>query len=278
LQGKSYNPHAFWEAVLKNNSDLSGVGHPPLGFYNRIAYRFRLRALKRAIKFAFPSGLPTNSKVFEAGFGVGFYLGYWRELGLTRVTGIDISDSAVNRAKRHFPENILRQQDLSEPFVDESESFDLVTAIDVLYHIVDDARWEAALVNLCELPKKGGFLFITDKFPDQGAFTAVAHVRRRSREMYEKALTGGGVAILWQGPVFALMDDPITKLSMPLFSRFLALQWRLVSKAIRLFGFSPILRDGVALLLGSTQYPAELALLKCLNTTPNLEIIVAQKQ
>lgn len=273
----NYDPTEYWNRLLAMGTDVRSVGHPQLGLYNRIAYTHRLRALVQALGRRFPDGIPKGTRVFEAGFGVGFYLSFWKSLGLSNVSGVDISEEAVRRAMIAFPDYSLARTDLSEPAALKQEPFDLVTAIDVLYHIVDDSRWETALANLCSSLKKGGTLILTDKFPDHGAVDTAPHVRRRSRSQYETALARHGIVPVEVSPVFALMDDPIFRPSAPLLSLFAIVQWRVVSRAIRLLGFSAVLRDAMAVALGALQYPAELTLLKVCATTPNLEILVAEK-
>ena len=139
------------------------MGHPTLGAYNRLAYRLRLAAFRRAISESVPQW--PNVRIFEGGFGVGFYLEYYAHEGVRHVTGADLSAAAVASVQERFPDFRLIQGDLGQTLPFAERSFDLVTAIDVLYHIVDDRQWDHALAQLSNLVAPGGTLVVTESFP-----------------------------------------------------------------------------------------------------------------
>lgn len=272
---QSYDPYTYWESAISDTPDVSAVGHPELGSYNRVAYRLRLATLRRAVAAVCPAW-PMVS-VCDAAFGVGYYLDFYARAGVSRVAGIDLSPTAVRRAQARFPDYDLFQHDLAQPLPLSPRSFDLVTAIDVLYHIVDDARWELAVENLCALVSEKGALLITDKFPRDSAHQTFAHVRRRPLAMYDAVLKRSSLKLERIWPVFVFMDDPIT-VGRP---RWLALasaqQWRVVHKTIRLFGRWPALRDAIAITLACVQLPFEKAALGLVSRSPNLEMLVARR-
>jgi SAM-dependent methyltransferase len=270
-----YDPYAYWNKLIAGDMDLSLVGHPGLGMYNHVAYRFRLAAFKRALAGLLPHW--PDVRLFEAGFGIGFYLRYYAQIGVTQVTGIDLSAAAVTYAQKLFPKYKLFQHDLSEPLALPSGSFDLVTAIDVLYHIIDDHRWYLALSNACSLLKPGGVLILTDKFPANGAWKQF-HVRRRSLDTYNAHLQGHGMVVERILPVFVFMDEPILKRSPEWLGPLLFTQWRILNKMIRLLGAWPKLRDLFALNIAGIQYPFEKAALAIFRRSPNLEMLVARKE
>ena len=215
--------------------------------------------------------------MFEAAFGVGFYLKFCADAGITQLSGVDLSLAAVARAKNLFPEYHLFQCDITTALSIQPGSADLVTAIDVLYHIVDDQKWEQALGQLCDLVSAGGVFVCTDKFPTTQIYQRDPHVRRRPVEMYADVIRKHGLVIKKIQPVFVFMDDPIPDGRPHWLACLSYLQWRVVNKAIRIFGPWQHVRNGVALFLAGVQFPFEKIALSLLNRSPNLEMMVAQR-
>jgi SAM-dependent methyltransferase len=270
----AFQPREYWSERITGNGSLANVGHVALGDYNRHAYPLRLEALSRAV-----AGLvPAAGRVFDGGFGEGVYLNYWLRRGALHVSGLDFSPRAVLSAKDRHPGFDLRLGDLSSP--DDLAGFgrfDVVTAIDVLYHVVDDLAWAAALGNLLSLVGQGGVLVASDKFPARGAWQPMAHVRRRSLAMWRSVLAGHGFEIIRRVPVFVLMDDPITCGSHPWLGRLAWVQWKGLTKLIRLAAVAPWLHRGAATAVAGIQLPVERLLLRLLAESPNLELVVARR-
>lgn len=270
----TFQPRQYWSDLITGDGSLANVGHRALGEYNRYAYPLRLEALSRAL-----TGLvPAAPRVFDAGFGEGVYLNYWQHHGAAAVSGLDFSPRAVDAALARNPGFELRQGDLSarDDFSGFGK-FDVVHAVDVLYHIVDDAKWAAAIGNLVSLVERNGVFVCSDKFPANGTYQPMRHVRRRSLEMYQEQLASRGFDVVRRVPVFVLMDDPITCGSHPILGQLSRLQWKILTKMVRLAGASPSLHRAMAGVVAHLQLPAERLLLRLLKETPNLEIIVARR-
>ena len=270
----NFQPRQYWSELISGDGSLANVGHRALGEYNKYAYPLRIEALSRALIGLAPAG----PRVFDAGFGEGVYLNYWQHHGAAAVSGLDFSPRAVDAARERHPDFGLRQGDLSSG--DDFSGFgkfDVVHAVDVLYHIVDDVKWASAIGNLVSLVERNGVFVCSDKFPANGTFQPMPHVRRRSLEMYEEELATRGFEVVRRVPVFVLMDDPITCGSHPTLGRLALLQWKVLTKLVRLASVSPSLHRVVASVVAHLQLPAERLLLRLLRETPNLEIIVARR-
>lgn len=270
----TFQPREYWSNLVSGDGSLANVGHRALGEYNRYAYPLRLQALARVLEGL----LPADPTVFDGGFGEGVYLNYWKQRGAAAVSGMDFSGRAVDSARTRHPEFQLRQGDLSNPgdFTGFGH-FDVVHAVDVLYHIVDDVNWAAAIGNLVSLVDQGGVFVCSDKFPHNGPYQPMHHVRRRSLEMYEEVLAVHGFEVIRRRPVFVLMDDPITCGSHQWLGRLSYLQWKVLGKLVRMARVNPTLHRTVAYLVAHLQLPAERILLRVLSESPNLEIIVARR-
>jgi SAM-dependent methyltransferase len=205
----------YWQALIRADTAdaLDEVGHTDMGrAFNRHGYRLRRRAVEHALRAS--GALPPNGIVFEGAFGVGFYLPVWEALGAT-VTGVDLSPTAVANVRSRFPGCDLRVGDLSrlsdwDDWTELVGSFDVVTAIDVLYHIVEDELAAVAVGNLAALVRPGGVLIFTEKFPE-GARTLEehAHVTRRPLRWFVEALADQDLVVERVAPVFWCMDPAL---------------------------------------------------------------------
>lgn len=198
-----YRPREFWEQRLSEHFDLRGTGETGLSLaYNRACYGLRRDVLTRAL--ADRGFDPRGRTVLDVGCGSGFFTRYYLERG-ARVTGLDIAPTSVERLRERHPEATFWLGDVSETPVD--GRFDLVNVFDVLYHIVDDARWERAVTHLCAAVAPGGLLLFTDSFPraEQPAREA-AHNRMRSMGRYQVALRAHDLVPVRAYPTHVLLN------------------------------------------------------------------------
>ena len=171
--------------------------------------------------------------MLEAGVGTGAYAGLWRELGVEEWVGVDISPQAVAYLRMRFPNGEFHVMDLARPEgALEGRSFDLVAAIDVLYHIVDDAGFETALGWLASRVGEHGYLVVSDVFTDSPWGSRFPHVRRRPMEVYLKTLEPCGLRLVDREPVFSILGDPVPDGRGR--GRALFLIWRVLQKSIRM--------------------------------------------
>jgi SAM-dependent methyltransferase len=183
----TYRPREFWEDRLSRQFDLRGTGETGLSLaYNRACYRLRGLVLDRALSEA---GMdPRGRSVLDVGCGTGFFTEYYLERGAA-VTGLDIAAVSIERLRTRFPAARFLLADVSEASL--GETFDIVNAFDVLYHITDDARWEAALRGIAAAVAPGGLLLFTDRF---ARFRQIAdHNRARTLPTYKEVLEPAGL-------------------------------------------------------------------------------------
>jgi SAM-dependent methyltransferase len=177
-----YRPQEFWERRLAEQFDLRGTGETGLSLaYNRACYTLRAEVLESALREAGVN--PRGRSVLDVGCGTGFFTAWYLTRG-ARVTGLDIAPTSIERLRERFPAATFVLGDVSE--ADIAGRFDLVNAFDVLYHIVDEARWEAAVGRLGAAVLPGGLLLVTDTFAALGALAE--HNRMRPFDRYRRAL------------------------------------------------------------------------------------------
>lgn len=221
----------YWDSLHREHpGQFAAVGYAALGEgFNREAYRrLRIPALRRLLG---RHGVRPRT-LLEAGVGTGAYAGLWRELGVMEWVGVDISKAAVATLRTRFPEGEFYVLDLARPRSLGSRTFDLVTAIDVLYHIVADDDFESALTWLGRRVNEQGHLVVSDVFTDSPWGRRFPHVKRRPMVIYETILQPLGLRLVGREPVFSVLGDPVPDGSVR--SRALFEAWRVIQKSIRM--------------------------------------------
>ena len=161
----SYRPQEFWEQRLEAQFDLRGTGETGLSLaYNRACYQLRAEVLNTCLERT--GMLPGGRRVLDIGCGTGFWTDWYVTRG-AHYTGVDIAQVSVDRLASRYPDHRFVRADVSEGVP--GGPYDLVNVFDVLYHITDDARWEAALRHLAGAVAPGGLLLVTDVFSDRGS-------------------------------------------------------------------------------------------------------------
>jgi len=201
-----FDAGAYWKNRLRNNFDLTGVGFLRRSqAYNSWVYRARTRQLDRVFTV---HDLPLRGRaVLDIGCGTGYFIEHWLIRGADPVVGVDVTEVSVERLKERYPENRFYCADVSAPTLDIVGTFDYVSIFDVLYHIVDDRRFEQAVANLARLCRPGARVIVTDMF---GARTTevVRHVRNRSAERYRDVFSRHGFVLRTLQPLFFTLMPP----------------------------------------------------------------------
>src|SRR5690349_6303430 len=160
---QEYVPERFWNERY-SRLDLTRSGHRDLPeAYNRWLYRRKQAVLRRglaAIGFA-----PAGKRVLEIGVGTGVYVDFWKRLGVQSVTGLDISSAAIEYLRARHPQSTFHHCDVTAPdAVVAPGAYDLVTSLDVLYHVVDDDKLAVALRRIAAALAPGGVFAMHDQF------------------------------------------------------------------------------------------------------------------
>lgn len=258
----SFDPEQYWSNRLEQSFSLGGVGWLGLGeSFNRWLYAVRRRVFLRAVRGRIRL---ESARVLDIGTGTGFYVELWRELGVPDLTGTDLTAVAVDRLRDRYPGIRFEQVDISAPLVDLEGPYDAISAMDVLFHIVDDDGYAHALQNLSALLVPGGRLIFTEFLLHHDTRRG-RHETDRSLVQIEDLLNQVGLQIEQRRPVFVLMNTPVDSSN-----RLLRRAWAGVDLLVRrghLWGN----------LVGAALYPVELTLTRVLQEGPSTEIVVCRK-
>lgn len=259
----AFDPRAYWEDRLSKEYDLTGVGYRGLGpEFNAAMYRVRAKVFARVVRRL---SFPPEPRVLDIGSGTGFYVERWLERSVGRLVASDITDVAVNALAGRFPSVDVRRLDIGDSDPLPGERFDVVSAFDVLFHIVDDERYAIAIANVASVLDPGGWFVFSDNFLRAGTVRA-KHQVSRSLEDISAVLTASGFVIVRRVPMFVLMNGPVDTRS-----AFLKRRWERLAKRLA----SHPERGRRA---GAVLYPVELALTAVLRESPSTEVMVCRKR
>lgn len=254
----------YWEQRLTKTFDLSGVGYLALGeSYNNWLYRIRKHIFHRCLKFIVID--LNTAAVLDIGSGTGFYVEQWQEAGDCNIVGIDITSVAVQMLRSKFSDHKFYEIDITEDISSlGKQKFDVVSAFDVLFHIVDDDLYEAALTNIYSVLKPGGWLLFSDNFVHHQAVTTL-HQRSRQINMISQMLSKAGFTETKRFPMFYLMNGPVDT-----DSRLLKKWWRLLLRVTAK-------GEAAGFIIGFLLYPLELLLISMMQESPTTEVMICKK-
>jgi len=202
-----YDARAFWEARLSRHFDLRGAGLRKRGKrFNWWMYRARVDTLRLAL--ARHRIEVKDKSVLDVGCGTGFYIAFWASMGPKHIKGVDIAANSIRVLPKRFPQYSFERMDISRSVSRPGEPFDIVTAFDVLYHIVEPCGFDVALTNLRASVCDDGYIMISDVF-GAGEMRSFPHCVFRSYSMYAKSLQDLGIAIRGLYPQFIFLNLPL---------------------------------------------------------------------
>lgn len=106
--------------------------------------------------------------VFDLGSGAGHWIEFYRQtFGASPVVGLDISKVCADRLREKYAgahDVSIIAGDITDPAFRVGRKFDIVNAIGVVFHIVEDRLWLQALVNMRDLLTEDGVMIVGGEF------------------------------------------------------------------------------------------------------------------
>lgn len=257
------DPKDHWEKILAENYGLHGTGYLSLGKkYNNWLYKIKSKTFLRALR-SLELRDPTILDVMDIGSGTGFFIDQWKRIGVRSLAGMDITNISVENLKKKYPEFMFFRLDIGDAIPLAGEAYDIVSSFDVLYHIVDDRRFERAIENIYQLLRPGGFFIFSDNFLHGKTKRDIDQVDRSltyTRHVLEKV----GFREIRRLPEFVFMNYPIDS------SRLRGVLW--------LTMMLPVTRSEIlGYIVGAVLYPIELFSTSLVKESPTTEIMVCKK-
>lgn len=261
-----FDVKGYWESRLRSNYNLEGVGYKQLGrYFNHWQYRLRKYVFKCGMRHI---GDSLKAKdVLDIGSGTGFYIDRWQEQRVHSISGLDITEIAVQSLAEKYPQHTFYCLNIGDEINSlKDKQFDIISAFDVLFHIVDDVQFEKAIHNIAALLKSDGYFICSDFFLHNSKRYSIAHQVSRSLDEYTDTLDRAGMEIAYRFPMFVLMNIPIdTQNPFPLFA------WRVFAKILSL-------HELVGLVVGAVLYPLELLCVSTIKESASTEIMICRKK
>jgi 2-polyprenyl-3-methyl-5-hydroxy-6-metoxy-1,4-benzoquinol methylase len=276
-QVETFDPLRYWEQRLQAHPGIAGVGY--LGLSPKFLehqYRSRMHQVELALRHYRLADLAGRS-VLDIGSGTGIWLNFWHQHRVSRAVGLDFAQPSVDSLKAQFPDDLIIQADASVmplPLPD-TMRFDIISAFDVLLHIVDSDAFRRTIANLAHHSAPSGWLIISDPIVQSQGYVPnrsyAVHNKVRSITEYRDVLEAHGFVIDSVRPATVLLNNPLEAKNQ---LTFLALSawW----KATVLWGRS----DKFASLLGPLAVKADqIACRFCSNGhSPTAKIIFARRK
>lgn len=251
----------YWEQRFSNGVSLSTVGWLGLGeAFNSWMYRVRKRIFHKRVR----PYVSEKSHVLDIGSGTGFYLDCWRELGVRSIAGSDFTEQVRASLAQRFDVPILRF-DVGGNDIPRDRRYDAVSAMDVLFHIVDDDAYARSFVNIASVLVPGGVFIFTENFLHTGPIRA-AHQVSRSLDEITEHVRRAGFDIIERVPAFVLMNTPIDSGS-PALHRY----WSVLQRFARI-------HPAVANVAGALLYFPELLLTDVVREGPSTELMICRRR
>jgi SAM-dependent methyltransferase len=180
------NPESFFEEIIHPDADNeSKLIHKnwPL-FWTRYHYNLvENDIMEIVVKYDLPV---QGANILDIGSGTGHWIDFYRTcFEPAQLWGVDFAQKPLNKLKKKFDSDIhLRCSDISSEVPGElgANRFDIINAIGIIFHIVDDEKWRQAISNLASLLKDAGILIIGGDF---SGTTQERGVMRKTRSLRE---------------------------------------------------------------------------------------------
>lgn len=273
---KTFDTKNYWERRLREYPGIKGVGDPGRSpRFLEQQYRARMCQVEKVLRHYGLVDLAGLS-VLDIGSGTGIWLDFWHQHRAGRVVGLDFAQVSVDGLQARFPGDLIVQADVSvAPLaLPHAMRFDVISAFDVLLHIVDPDAFRRTIGNLAYHCAPRGWLVISDAIVQGRGYVPArsygGYNKVRSIDEYCEVLTTNGFVIDSIWPATVLLANP---LEAPNYLAFLTLlAWW---KATGLWGRSNILAG----LMGPGAIKADyMACRLCSNSNaPTAKIIFARR-
>lgn len=136
--------------------------------HNPLRTRYHYNAVENAILEALLDDPPPQGfRFLDIGSGAGHWLDFYRAtLGAGEAVGVEISPAAARTLRaRYEGEGAVEivVGDVADPGFRLERSFDLVSAVGVLFHVVRDDAWRLAVANLAAHLAPNGRLLVAEQ-------------------------------------------------------------------------------------------------------------------
>jgi SAM-dependent methyltransferase len=267
-----YVASQYWEEIFAQVYDESAVGFTNLSrSLNRARYDVERRNVLRALKAAGLERPPR--RVLDVGSGTGVWIDFWRQRGATEIVGLDLTDTAVARLRVRYPQHQFLQCDVGDAHAALPGPMDIVSAMSVLLHITDEARFAQAMRNLMNSVRAGGHLVLVEPLVVNHwwgpPFGPSSNSIARPLGTYRRMLEDGGFRIVHLRPASCLLTN-VADTRRQLSFRLLQDYWHLLSHRVGR-------RETAGALVAGVLRPIDLLLTRVAPHGPAAKVLIAER-
>ena len=162
---QAYDHPSYWDAYYRTArvEDSTTIDHGKDALSTKVHYN--------AVESIILSALDRDSvaiegtSVLDIGSGAGHWLTFYRSMGAARVVGVEVSAPAAGDLINRFrQDDAIEIMNTTADQIDFRGVFDIVNAIGVMFHIVDDQAFERSVAALKAAVKPGGCLVVGGQF------------------------------------------------------------------------------------------------------------------
>lgn len=163
---RAYNGQVFFESWYRSSAELTD-GLTISQNYNPFWTRYHYNATECSIIRGFAArGYPMQPTVLDIGSGAGHWVDFYRNVFAARsVTAVEFVEEVCEKLRLRYrgqPVKVLNADVSAQGF--NPGKFDIINAIGVMFHIVDDTAWERAIRNLARSLAPGGTIIVGGQF------------------------------------------------------------------------------------------------------------------
>jgi SAM-dependent methyltransferase len=181
-EGQASEPRAFFSSYyratatgpIRDSMTIGTVSEPEARYHYNACENAIIRSLARLMPVAGQAPHVWRFaqerrgwKVLDVGSGTGHWVDFYLDVYLARsVTAVEFVPQMAEHLRARYagrPEVTVLAADIAEDALPTAD-FDVVNAIGVMFHIVDDERWRRAVARLLAALKAGGLMLVGGDF------------------------------------------------------------------------------------------------------------------
>ncbi|MGH8658060.1 MAG: class I SAM-dependent methyltransferase [Gammaproteobacteria bacterium] len=138
---------------------------------DNLSYQLVLATLDRAVRML-AKGAQRPAAIIDIGCGLGYFTARIKQrFPDVRVCGVDISPTALKRARLIAPDCVFQQLDLKAPEteIEDAKRFDIAVALDILYYF-EPHEIDGVMFNINKLLAENGYLLVGYHLPEDMRF------------------------------------------------------------------------------------------------------------
>lgn len=210
------NLASYW-----NNKFLED-GHT--GYHDQLIHNYdqplRIKKIEKVLQRLLPSGLKGRN-ILDIGCGTGDFIALSLEQGADKVCGVDISPKVIEMARNRFKAYGYRVsleakslQNIELP----KNTFDLITSVTVLQHIVDNDEVVGVLRKLSKSLKDGGYMVLLEISPINKVEQVNPNIlKERTFDEWRNIFSNAELSFVYKPLVYAPLGFCILQLWLPTF-------------------------------------------------------------